>query len=148
MSRSILPIAAALALSATAANAQSGANFNAGYGRTAGQENRAAATSTIRDANGNLLIVDGIIQTANGGSANYSSNSAGVGSNASPMSAGSTSGVGGTGGYGVASSVAIGNQLNVVTSGTYNMVIVNNTQTNNGQVSAGAIGNGGVSNGN
>jgi holdfast attachment protein HfaA len=151
MSRSFLPIAATLAFAASVipalAHAQSGANFNAGYGRSAGDENRAMAMSTIRDANGNLLIVDGIIQTANGGSANYSSNSSGVGTNSSAIGTQSSSGVGGSG-YSAASSVAIGNQLNVITTGNYNTVVVNNNQTNNGAISAGSIGNGGVSNAN
>jgi len=151
MSRTFLPIAACAIAAATLpglAFAQSGASFNAGYGRTAGQENRAAAASTIRDVNGNLLIVDGIIQTANGGSANFSSNSSGAGSNASTSGAQSYSGgVGGNGGIGMASSVAIGNQLNVITTGNYNTVVVANTQTNNGAISASATGNG-VSNGN
>ena len=37
---------------------------------------------------------------------------------------------------GIGASQAIGNQLNVVTQGNYNTVIVNSTQTNNGDVSA------------
>jgi hypothetical protein len=38
------------------------ASFNAGYGRSAGQENRMVEYST-RDANGNRVIVDGVMLT-------------------------------------------------------------------------------------
>ena len=38
------------------------ASYNAGYGRTAGQENRMVDYST-RDANGNRVIVDGVMLT-------------------------------------------------------------------------------------
>lgn len=153
MNRLILPSLLLAALAAPGiATAQSNGNtagFNAGYGSTAGAENSAAAMSTIRDANGNLLVVDGVIRTANGGSASFSSNSAGAGTNTSALSAQSSSGAGRySTGVGQAYSTAIGNQLNVITTGSYNTVVVNSTQTNNGAVSAGAVGNGGVSSAN
>jgi holdfast attachment protein HfaA len=134
---------------ALAQNNGNTASFNAGYGASAGAENAAAAMSTIRDANGNLLVVDGMIKTANGGSASFSSNSAGAGTNTAALSAQSSSGAGRySTGVGQAYSTAIGNQLNVITTGSYNTVVVNSTQTNNGAVSAGAVGNGGVSSAN
>jgi holdfast attachment protein HfaA len=153
MTRLILPpLMLALLAAPCAALAQSNGNaasFNAGYGSTAGAENAAAAMSTIRDANGNLLVVDGVIKTANGGSASYSSNSAGVGTNTAALNAQSASGAGRySTGVGQANATAIGNQLNVITTGSYNTVVVNSSQTNNGAVSAGAVGNGGVSSGN
>ena len=50
------------------------ADFNAGWGRYAGSENRPVDVST-RDANGNRLIVNGLIQS---GASSYSSQSGGV----------------------------------------------------------------------
>jgi holdfast attachment protein HfaA len=112
------------------------AAFNAGYGRIAGQENRVVEYST-RDANGNRIIVDGVMLTGADQSVYSSSNSSG--------SLDSYSGVGGLGGY--SGSTAIGNNLTVITQGNNNTVIVNSTQTNTGNISAGSSTNGGVSNG-
>ncbi|ATQ43914.1 holdfast anchoring protein HfaA [Caulobacter mirabilis] len=98
------------------------ASFNAGYGRTSGQENRMVDSST-RDANGNRVIIDGVIQTG-ADQSYYARTSGGVGG-------GSGGGVGG------GNNTAIGNNLVVVTQGNWNTVIVNSTQTNNGNVSAG-----------
>ncbi len=128
-------IAAALAtgLVALPAHAQymssNSAQYNAGYGRIAGSENHPVDVST-RDANGNRVIIDGIIQTGEDQSSFTSGWGAGE----------SYSGVGSLGG----SSTAIGNNLVVVTQGNYNTVIVNSTQTNNGNVSAGTKVTGGV----
>jgi holdfast attachment protein HfaA len=98
-------------------------SFNAGYGRRAGEENSAYDFS-IRDANGNLSIIDGMMSTGRDQST-LSGNSI--------VDGGGYSGVGGL----VSSSAsAIGNNLTVVTSGSYNTVIVNSTQTNNGNVIA------------
>ena len=112
------------------------AAFNAGYGRAAGQENHVVDYST-RDANGNRLIVDGVMLTGADQSVYSSSNSSG--------SLDSYSGVGSLGGY--SGSTAIGNNLTVITQGNNNTVIVNSTQTNTGAISAGSSTNGGVSNG-
>jgi len=54
----VAPVGGALAQS-MATNA---ASFNAGYGRVSGSENRPVDVST-RDANGNRVIVDGLILT-------------------------------------------------------------------------------------
>lgn len=105
------------------------ADFNAGYGRRAGSENHPVDVST-RDANGNRVIIDGIIQTGE----DQSSFSFGSGAGES------YSGVGSLGG----GSTAIGNSLVVVTQGNYNTVIVNSSQINNGNVTAGTRVNGGV----
>ena len=43
-------------------------------------------------------------------------------------------------GAGFASGSAIGNQLNVITQGSWNTVIVNSTQINNGDISANSDG--------
>ncbi len=56
--------AASLAVAPALAQSNTGsANYNAGYGRVSGQENRMVDYST-RDANGNRVIVDGVMLTA------------------------------------------------------------------------------------
>lgn len=69
---------------------------------------------STRDANGNRVIVNGRMElegTLSGGLMdNYAS--------------------------GLGSAQAIGNQLNVVTQGNYNTVIIDSTQINNGDISA------------
>jgi holdfast attachment protein HfaA len=122
---SLLGVASAHAQSMTT----NSADFNAGYGRRAGSENHPVNVST-RDANGNRVIIDGIIQTGEDQSSFAFGSGAGE----------SYSGVGSLGG----GSTAIGNSLVVVTQGNYNTVIVNSSQTNNGNVSAGSTLNGGV----
>jgi holdfast attachment protein HfaA len=112
-------------------NANSG-SYNAGYGRFSGQENQ-PVNPTLRDANGNLVIVDRVIQAGQDQS---------VFSNA--VAAGAFDTVAGVGASGGAS--AIGNNLVVVTQGNDNVVIVNSKQTNSGNVSASSSLNGGVSN--
>ena len=106
-------------------------SFNAGYGRTAGEENRPVDFS-LRDASGNLTIIDGVMNT---------------GPDQSTL-AGSTIDAGGNftgvGGIYTSSPSAIGNNLTVVTEGNYNTVIVNSVQTNNGTVSATGVINTGV----
>jgi holdfast attachment protein HfaA len=107
------------------------ASMNAGYGRAPGEENRLVDFGG-RDANGNRLIVDGVIQTGEDQSVFARAGGGGV--------SGSMSGVGALGG----SSTAIGNNLVVVTQGSWNTVIVNSSQTNNGNVTAGSSTSGGV----
>lgn len=99
------------------------AGYNAGYGRISGQENRGVDYGT-RDTSGNRLIIDGIIQTG-ADQSTFSRTDGGV------FSGGS--GVGGGG-----SATAIGNNLVVVTQGSWNTVIVTSVQTNNGDVTAGS----------
>lgn len=111
---------------ADAASAQSitsnSADYNAGYGRVAGQENQPVAVG-VRDANGNLVILDGIIQTGVDQSGFSGTAMAGAFDTVAGVSAGN-------------GSTAIGNNLEVVTQGNYNTVIVNSDQTNTGNVSA------------
>jgi holdfast attachment protein HfaA len=135
--RLILPVAtiALLALPAVAAAQSAGstgmANYQSGYGGSRYTTSQAQTGST-RDANGNRLIVDGLIQS---GASSYSSQSGGVAS----AYAGA-----GSNGYGTAigGSTAIGNNLNVVVQGNNNVVIVNSRQVNNGNVNAGTSLNG------
>jgi holdfast attachment protein HfaA len=118
----VLLVAAGLAACASSASAQtmaaSAAAYNAGYGRTAGQENQPVNVQ-LTDANGNMLVENGVIRNTAAGSVFAS---AGVEANFS--------------GAGGGSGTAIGNNLNVVVQGNYNTVIVNSTQINTGTVTA------------
>jgi holdfast attachment protein HfaA len=117
--------AVALALAAGlggAAQAQTmignSAALNAGYGRVAGSEN-SPVNVQMRDASGNLVVQNGMIQAGASGSVFASASGA----------LDAASGVG-------ASASAIGNNLTVVTQGDNNTVIVSATQTNTGAVTA------------
>ena len=125
---------ATLALPAGAAAQSAGSAgmgaYSAGYGGARYTTARPQSGST-RDANGNRLIIDGIIQA---GASTWSSATGGVSS--------SYSGAGRAGGTAIGGSTAIGNSLNVVVQGNHNTVIVNSTQTNNGAVTAGTSLNG------
>ncbi len=132
-------VAAALSLAPPIAMAQTtgsggAARFQQGYGSARNLTNTAATGST-RDANGNRLIVNGLIQS---GASSYSSQSGGVAS--AYAGAGSSSGSG----TAIGGSTAIGNQLNVVVQGSHNTVIVNSKQTNNGDINAGTALNGNI----
>lgn len=107
--------------SAQSNGAAGAAQFQAGYG-AARYTTARPQTGSTRDANGNRLIVDGLIQS---GASAYSRSSGGV-----------SSSYGGVGG-GIAGSTAIGNNLNVVVQGNWNTVVVNSNQTNTGDISAG-----------
>jgi holdfast attachment protein HfaA len=107
------------------------ASYNAGYGRYAGQENHPVDFVT-RDANGNRVIVDGLILSGEDQSSFARASGA----------ADAYAGAGALGG-----STAIGNNLTVVTQGNYNTVIVNSHQTNTGAVTANSNLNGGAGNG-
>jgi holdfast attachment protein HfaA len=130
----------ALASAAQAQNTGSSgmATFQAGYGN-ARYSTASAQTGSTRDANGNRLIVDGIIQS---GASSYSRSSGGVSS--SYAGAGSSS----TSGTTIGGSTAIGNSLNVVVQGNHNTVVVNSRQTNTGNITAGTVLNGTLNLGN
>ena len=101
------------------------ASFNAGFGRSADQENQPVNVQ-LRDANGNLVVENGLISSGAASGSVFASGSA----SASASGAMDTfTGAGGT-------ASAIGNNLTVVTQGNYNTVIVNATQTNTGAVTA------------
>jgi len=108
------------------------ASYNAGYGRIADQENQPVDVS-LRDANGNLVAVDGVIQAGQDQSVFSNFGAGGAFDTASGVSTSS-------------GASAVGNNLVVVTQGSNNTVIVNSIQTNTGNVSASSSLSGGVSN--
>lgn len=121
---------ATLFISATAvigfsATAQT-SDFERPIGFGFGEENRPFDPGT-RDANGNRLIVDGRIITGDDLSS-FSTNS---------LASGGQS-LSGAGFFNQpqGQTSAIGNQLNVITEGSFNTVIVNSNQTNNGDQTA------------
>jgi holdfast attachment protein HfaA len=119
----------AAAQSALAGDFSVASTYNSPYGMQAGQENQ-TPNASLRDANGNLTVVNGQFTSANFGIAS--------GASASGSGIAMSSGGVGTSGAGTAygNATAIGNQLNVVTVGSNNTVIVNATQTNNGDQTA------------
>jgi holdfast attachment protein HfaA len=129
---SVIAIAPALAAPVTIQQQQAqaaegmanSAQYNSGFGMAPGQENRPISGSN-RDANGNLVIVNGIMSGAGTVSQQDAARQSGV--------------AGGTGG---ASATAIGNNLNVTVTGAWNTVIVDSKQTNNGDQNASASLNG------
>jgi holdfast attachment protein HfaA len=131
----LMAVMAAGALAAADASAQStgssgAGQFQAGYGASR-YTTAQASRGTTRDANGNRLIVDGIIQA---GASSYSSSSAGAASAGSINGSGTGTNIGGA--------TAIGNNLNVVVQGNRNTVVVNSTQNNTGNITAGTALNG------
>jgi holdfast attachment protein HfaA len=126
----VVALGAPAVASAQSAGSSSMGTYQAGYGASRYTTARPQTGST-RDANGNRLIIDGIIQA---GASAYSSASGGVSS--------SFSGAGGNGSSAIGGSTAIGNNLNVVVQGNHNTVIVNSTQVNNGAINAGTSLNG------
>ena len=123
------PLIAGLLMFAGASQAQTintnSASFNAGFGRTPGQEN-SPVNVQMTDVNGNLVVVNGQIASAASGSIFASAGAVASASGAVD----SFSGAGG------ATASAIGNNLSVVTNGNNNTVIVNSVQSNTGDVTA------------
>lgn len=126
-----LALGAAVLATAGAAQAQSlgssSSSFNAGWGRASGSDNSPTANGFARDANGNRVIVDGVIMTGSDQSSFSRTDYSGASDNVA--------------GAGAAGATAIGNNLSVITQGNWNTVIVNSTQINNGDVTAGATTN-------
>lgn len=114
-----------LALTATTA-AQAGDWTNSGMynGYGAASQNTASGYS-MRDANGNLTMVNGQVT-----SSQYASNSGGQSAYAGGV------GTGGANAYGQAT--AIGNSLNVTVIGRNNTTIIDSSQINNGNQTASA----------
>ncbi|HTQ13774.1 MAG TPA: holdfast anchoring protein HfaA [Rhizomicrobium sp.] len=136
MNARIALLAIALAGAATAAQAgdySNSASYNQGYGMAAGEEN-APVNPSLRDANGNLTVVNGQFTSS------QMSQQSGVqqmSTIASMSSQGTfTNSVSAGGGTSTATATAIGNQLNVVTVGNNNTVVVDSSQINNGNQTA------------
>ncbi len=108
-------------MAATAAQAQTWTNSAMYNGYGAATQN-APSSYSMRDANGNLTMVNGQIEPAQ-----YSS-----------ASGTQYAGVGGMGGAGMASgqATAIGNSLNVTVIGSHNTTIIDSQQTNTGNQTA------------
>lgn len=107
------------------------ASYNHPYGMAAGQETQ-AITPSLRDANGNMSVVNGQIT-----SSSFSQQSGVQSASSSVSSSGSSGSSSMFGG-----ATAIGNSLNVITTGSNNTVIVTSTQTNNGDQTASVSVNG------
>ncbi len=101
-------------------------SYETGYGLTRNQLQNPVDPST-RDANGNRVLIDGMIVTGSDNSVYATAKTYGAGD--------VFSGAGALGG-----ATAIGNNLQVTVNGSYNTVIVHSTQTNNGNVTATANG--------
>lgn len=113
---------AALVLAATAAQAGDWTN-SAMYNGYGAANSNAASNYSMRDANGNLTMVNGQVtssQYASQSGAQYGGGGVGMG------------GAGPT--YGQAT--AIGNSLNVTVLGSHNTTIIDSTQINNGNQTA------------
>lgn len=124
MSHSKILLALALAALGLPAQAQVWTNSAAynGYGTSTSNQ---PSNYSMRDANGNLTMVNGQVTSANYGY-NQGAQSAYAG------------GVGMGGASSVGEASAIGNQLNVVVVGTHNTTIIDSTQINNGNQTASA----------
>ena len=125
-------LGAALPAAAQTSGSAGASSMQAGYGN-ARAATQSAQTGSTRDANGNRIIVNGLIQA---GASSYSSASGGVASGYSGAGASGTT---------IGGATAIGNSLNVVVQGSWNTVIVNSEQVNNGDVTAGTALNGSLS---
>ena len=127
-----IAVAAGLAIAATAdaANLGDSSSYNTPWGMTSSAQTNQPIDPSLRDANSNLEVVNGQFRSSAFAQAyGMASASAGVGTGIGPNGT-NTSGAA----YGGAT--AIGNQLNVVTVGSGNTVIVNSNQTNNGNQTA------------
>ncbi|MFT3997383.1 MAG: holdfast anchoring protein HfaA [Asticcacaulis sp.] len=121
-------IAAALMVGAAPAAAQTSdlRTLENGYGNGRRLENQPFAPTT-RDADGNRLIVNGVIQYGDANST-YSQSSASTGSLLSNLT--------GTATQGTSSATAVGNLLSVTVTGSHNTIVLNSRQDNSGEVSA------------
>ena len=93
------------------------------YGMSAGSETQ-PVNASLRDSNGNLTVVDGQFTSSSMSQQSGVQQSSVIGSGSSGS------------GAQYAGATAIGNSLNVVTTGNNNTVIVNSQQTNNGDQTA------------
>lgn len=116
-----LCLAVPAALHALPAAAQGPAKLPTAGAMAGGYSGARASTGaptdfSLRDASGNLIVVNGQLQTGAGYEPGYS-------------------GGGGGAGYGQ-TAIALGNQLTVQASGSWNVIIVDAVQTNSGNITA------------
>jgi holdfast attachment protein HfaA len=117
---------------AQATDYSNSASYNQGYG--GGAEMNQTIDPSLRDANGNLTVVNGQFTSS---AFSQQTGVQSMSTSSSSSSASASAGVGSSGtGSAFGGATAIGNQLNVVTVGNNNTVIVNSTQTNNGNQTA------------
>jgi holdfast attachment protein HfaA len=134
-----ISLAAFAAVLATVSSAQAGcytsaSSYNTGYGMTPGEEN-APINASLRDANGNLTIVNGQFTSSQVSQQSGVQQMSTIGGGMGTLGTVSNSTAGGTS-TSTSTASAIGNQLNVVTIGSDNTVVVNSSQTNNGNQTA------------
>jgi len=139
MNTKLIGFVTAFAALATVSSAQAGcynsaASYNSPYGMTAGEEN-APINASLRDANGNLTIVNGQFTSSQMSQQTGVQQMSTIGGGFATMGSVSNSAAGGTS-TSTSTASAIGNQLNVVTVGNDNTVVVNSSQTNNGNQTA------------
>jgi holdfast attachment protein HfaA len=137
----ILGVLAGTVASAGSAQAQmignNASSYNTPYGMSPAQEN-APVDASLRDANGNLTVVNGVFTSSTMSQQTGVQQSSVLGSAAlgASMSTGQTLTGAGFGQTTIGQATAIGNSLNVITVGTGNTVVVNSNQTNNGNQTA------------
>lgn len=102
--------------------------FERPFGYAYGEEERAFDANT-RDINGNRVIIDGRIVVGDDLSSLSSNGVYGYRFNGSGAAYSGYSGFGNN-------TAAVGNQLNVITQGSYNTVVIDSTQINNGDQTA------------
>lgn len=129
----ILAASTLIVMTSAPALGQSAREFQRPWGTDSTQNNQPYRAGT-RDANGNRVVLNGVLQTGVGVQAQMS----GVGSvgNAPTQSSQSTGETSMFSSGRNSSALAVGNQLNVVVQGNYNTVIVNANQVNHGNVMA------------
>lgn len=116
---------------ATAQTTQSNpSDWNRPYGQS--HQDTTQPFTGARSRAGNRVVINGIIQTGVGVSAQASAFAQG----SANFQGGVQNGAGA--GYTLHQATAIANQLNVVVNGNYNTVVVNSRQINSGQVTANA----------
>ena len=94
--------------------ASSAGDFTRGFGTSYGDSFDTPINPSTRDENGNRVIVNGRMDIDGTLSGGLQDNFA----------------------TGIGAANAVGNQLNVITQGNYNTVIVDSTQINNGDITA------------
>lgn len=131
--------AVAFATGAQAGDYSMSSSYNQGYGMTPGEEN-APVNSSLRDANGNLTVVNGQFTSSSMSQQTGVQQMSVIGGGGGMGTMGAMSNSTGVGASGSATSVAtasaVGNSLNVVTVGNNNTVVVDSSQINNGNQTA------------